>query len=59
MNYDGDMDIECIALCDALNGLPGIQTNESCCGHGNHPYRIWFHVEDNKYLPPALYYFDG
>ena len=36
------MDPECVDLCDALNGLPGFQTSESCCGHGNRPYVIFF-----------------
>ena len=34
-----DMDEECIALCVAMNKLPGISTIESCCGHGKYPYR--------------------
>lgn len=42
--YDKVMDKECIELCDAMNALPGIQTIESCCGHGNSPYRIYFRV---------------
>ena len=41
-----DMDLECKRLCIALNGLPGIETDESCCGHGAEPYRIWFSVTD-------------
>jgi len=41
-NYDEQMDVECIPLCDALNSLPGIQTCESCCGHGKKPFAIWF-----------------
>lgn len=43
--YDGRMDLECIPLCDALNSLPGISTFESCCGHGELPFRIWFHAD--------------
>jgi hypothetical protein len=31
-------------LCEALNTLPGVRTYESCCGHGQEPYRIWLHV---------------
>jgi hypothetical protein len=42
MNYTGRMDRQCLALCDALNLIPGIETSESCCGHGRHPYWIWF-----------------
>ena len=32
--YPGNMDRECVRLCDALNMSPGIQTVASCCGHG-------------------------
>lgn len=37
-----DMDVDCIALCDSLNKLPGVETYESCCGHLKNPYRIFF-----------------
>lgn len=40
------MDDECINLCAALNKLPGIETYESCSGHGEAPFRIWFNVND-------------
>jgi len=40
--YNDRMDPECIALCDALNNLPGIETCASCCGHGHDPFRVWF-----------------
>lgn len=40
--YDGYMDKECVAICDALNALPGVETIESCCGHFKNSYRIWF-----------------
>lgn len=40
-----DMDTECIDLCVALNSLPGIETVNSCCGHGKQPYWIWFDVD--------------
>lgn len=42
MQYPDDMDQECIKLCDAMNSLPGVVTNESCCGHGVRPFRIFF-----------------
>jgi hypothetical protein len=54
MKYDGRMDPECMALCDALNALPGISTFESCCGHGEHPFRIWFFAERVSDLKPAI-----
>ena len=53
-----DMDRECVALCEALNYLAGIRTIESCCGHGEHPFRVWFKTENLEALPEALYYFD-
>jgi len=42
VKYPSDMDRECVELCDALNAMIGVQTTESCCGHGTHPYRIFF-----------------
>jgi hypothetical protein len=41
-----DLDAECKALCIALNRLPGLVTESSCCGHGKAPFRIWFRVTD-------------
>jgi len=41
-----DLDPEVLDLSVALNALPGIETYESCCGHGQLPYRIWFVVTD-------------
>jgi len=43
--YDDRMDKECVPLCDALNALPGIRTIESCCGHGQHSFRVYFLVD--------------
>lgn len=44
-----DMDVECMALCYALNTIECVETIEACCGHGLRPYRIWF-----KAAPVAL-----
>jgi len=52
------MDKECVQLCLSMNVVPGIQTIESCCGHGKTPYRIWFVADDLESLPRLLYYFD-
>jgi len=57
--FQGDMDPECIELCKAMNLVPGIETSESCCGHGHWPYRIWFWADDLECLPNLLYWFDG
>ncbi len=53
-----DLDPECRALCVALNRLPGIETTCSCCGHGKHPFWIFFHPKNLKVLPDLLYYLD-
>ena len=55
---DKGIDIECEPLCCALNLLPSILTVESCCGHGESPFRIWFETCDFHYLPAAVYFFD-
>lgn len=44
--YDGNMDKECIKLCDILNSIPSINTFESCCGHLKDRYSIWFFCND-------------
>lgn len=54
-----EMDTECIALCDAMNRLSDIRTVESCCGHGERPYHIWFRPKSLDALPPLLYWFDA
>ncbi len=56
MNYVGKMDPECIPLCDAINRAPGLQTTESCCGHGRSPFRIWFRVTDPVNFSMLLYF---
>ena len=50
MLYDGDMDKECIPLCDAMNAVKGIITSESCCGHGKESFSIYFKVTSFKGL---------
>ena len=37
-----DLDPECRPLCQALNTIDGLQTVESCCGHGQWDYYITF-----------------
>lgn len=41
-----DIDYFCIDLCNLLNRLPGVQTFESCCGHGTQPYCVWFRCDN-------------
>ncbi len=52
-------DVECVALVDAMNEVNGIATIESCCGHGETPFRIWFVADSLAALPPLLYWFDA
>ncbi len=46
--YGEEMDPEVVDLCNAMNSLPGIETFNSCCGHGKNPFHIWFEVDPNK-----------
>lgn len=55
------IDRECVGLCDAINlYAPKIRTTESCCGHGERPYKIWLRVTDEGLadLPKILYWID-
>src|ERR1700677_1998355 len=53
-DYVPDMDWECINICNALNELPGIQTTESCCGHGDHRFRVFFRAQTIGDLLPIV-----
>lgn len=53
------MDGECIALCRAINMIPGIYTIESCCRHGEGVFRVWFKATNLRVLPNLLYWADG
>jgi hypothetical protein len=44
------MDAECVQLCDAMNALPGVETTESCCGHGKSEFHVWFKVTNPRGL---------
>lgn len=41
-NYDGNMDKECIQICDALNSISDVHTTECCCGHCKDRFRVFF-----------------
>lgn len=56
MTYSGIMDKECVRLCDAINAIPGLETVESCCGHGKDKFRIWFYAHRLDILPILLYF---
>ena len=49
-----DIDAEVVTLCEAMNRLPGIDTTESCCGHGREPFRIFFVAASLEALPPVV-----
>lgn len=55
MRNPNKMDPECVKLCKAINKIPGLQTTESCCGHGKDKFMIWFEVKSLKKLPILLY----
>jgi len=48
--YDQHMDKEVVDLCDAMNALPGIKTIDSCCGHDETPFGIFFRVSSEEGL---------
>ena len=39
---NGRIDPECQVMCKAINSLPGLRTIESCSGHGESEFHIWF-----------------
>lgn len=54
-----DVDPECRLLCEAMNLVAGIRTIESCCGHGERPYQVYFTANSLDSLPTLLYWFAG
>jgi len=38
------MDNEVIKLCEVINSMPGLETIESCCGHGKNVFKIFFKI---------------
>ena len=45
-----DIDYEICDLIRLINMVEGIETVESCCGHGQSPCRIWFKADDIECL---------
>ena len=43
------LDEEIAELIWALNRLPGVRTEGSCCGHDESPIRIWLHHSTDLY----------
>ena len=58
-NIDDIDDKDCIDLCKALNRLPGITTFESCCGHGESNYHIFFGAKSLEGLAPIAYFLNA
>lgn len=58
MEYDERMDKEVLPLCNAINKLKGLETFESCCGHGKDNILIWFMSKDVESLTPLVYFLD-
>lgn len=41
-----DVDCECVSICNTLNRLPGLTTYESCSGHEERPFYVWFRCDN-------------
>lgn len=51
-----DLDPEVLALCRAVNQLPGLTTVESCSGHGESPVHVWVAARGLDALPQLAYW---
>lgn len=58
MRVHGKLDAEVVSLIRAMNKLEGITTIESCSGHNERPFHIWFWADSLEDLPALLYWFD-
>jgi hypothetical protein len=52
--FPDDMDPACVPACVALCALPGVETTESCEGHGQEPPSIYFQVRSLAALHPIV-----
>jgi len=48
------LDKEVVPLVAAMNAMEGIVTVESCCGHAEDPFRIWFYAESVNAVRPLF-----
>lgn len=48
MTFPPDMDPPCVNVCSALNELDGVETHESCSGHGSESFNVWLYVDTTK-----------
>jgi len=51
-----EIDWEVRELCRAINAIDGIETTESCYGHGERPCNIWLEVDSISAFNRFLYY---
>lgn len=60
MNHEkyGNIDPECIILCDAINKIPGLSTTYSCCGHGKQGFLIFIDCQKLDNFAPLVYILD-
>lgn len=54
-----DLDPQCRVLVKILNRLPGIETIESCCGHGAKPFLVWLTAAQVADLLPVVWALDS
>jgi hypothetical protein len=55
-----EIDYGILGLVRYMNEIDGIETTESCCGHGEAPCRIWFRADNTECLTRFWYkYFYG
>lgn len=54
----GDIDPEVLGVCTAVNALDGVETAESCCGHGARDVSVYLRVREPECLLPLLYVID-
>ena len=55
-----EIDDEIRDIIRYMNKIDGIETTESCCGHGEHACRIWFKADNTGCLTHFWYdYFYG
>lgn len=57
-NIPENIDPEVVELCSALNSIEGVYTVDSCCGHGEYPYRIYLFIENIDVMRHICYWLD-
>ena len=58
-SYSAGVDSDIVDLVIQMNRFEGIQTLDSCSGHGKDGVWIFFHTKSLEDLPPLLYYIDS